>query len=153
MGIINMIKNIKQIHPKDIILVEVGKFYYAYGKDAYILSYMFQYKLTKIQEFNVYSCAFPKQSLPKIQSTLENSKINYMIVDKRNNYDVEEKSDNKNLNTYDKKFKRAQKYIQIKRSMDNIYQYVMQHMEEESIKEKISKMEEIINEGRKVQNN
>ena len=45
-----MIKNIKQIHPKDIILVEVGKFYYAYGKDAYILSYMFQYKLTKIPD-------------------------------------------------------------------------------------------------------
>lgn len=150
MGIINIIKNIKHIHPKDIILVNLGKFYYAYGKDSYILSYIFQYKLTKIEQFNIYSCAFPKQSLSKVEAKLENNKINYIIVDKRNNYDVEEKSDNKNLNTYDKWFKKAQQYIQIKRSMDTIYNYVMNHIEENEIKEKISKMEEIINEGRKV---
>ena len=44
MGIINTIKNIKLVHPNDIALVNVGKFYYAYGKDAYILSYLFKYK-------------------------------------------------------------------------------------------------------------
>lgn len=85
MGIINIIKNIKQIHPKDVILVNLGKFYYAYGKDSYILSYIFKYKLTYIEQFKVYSCAFPKQSLPKVQATLDNSKINYLIVDKRKN--------------------------------------------------------------------
>lgn len=150
MGIINIVKNIKQIHPKDILFVNVGKFYYAYGKDAYIMSYIFKYKLTKIEQYNVYSCAFPKQSLPRIEAQLENNKINYIIVDKRNNYDVDEKSDNKNLNTYDKWFKKAQKYIQIKRSIDAIYHYVMNHIEEENIKEKLIKMEEIINEGRKI---
>lgn len=73
MGIINIIKNIKHIHPKDIILVNLGKFYYAYGKDSYILSYIFQYKLTKIEQFNIYSCAFPKQSLSKVEAKLENN--------------------------------------------------------------------------------
>lgn len=150
MGIINVVKNIKQIHPKDIILVNLGKFYYAYGKDSYILSYMFKYKLTYIEQFKVYSCAFPKQSLSKVQATLDNSKINYLIVDKRNNYEVDEKSNNGNLNTYDKWFKKAQKYIQIKKSMDFIYNYVIENIEEKTIKEKIEKMEDIINEGRKI---
>lgn len=36
MGIINIIRSIKQIHKKDIILVRIGKFFYSYGKDAYI---------------------------------------------------------------------------------------------------------------------
>lgn len=44
MGIVNVIKNIKLIHTEDIVLAHVGKFYYAYGKDAYILSYIFDYR-------------------------------------------------------------------------------------------------------------
>ena len=31
---------------------------------------------------------------------LENEKINYLLVDTRKNYDVDEKYDNKNLNNY-----------------------------------------------------
>ncbi len=153
MGIINIVGNIKQIHSEDIILVSIGKFYYAYGKDAYILSYIFKYKLMKIKENNIYSCAFPKQSFPKVVSRLENSKINYIVVDRRNNYEVEEKSDNKNLNTYTKWFEKAQKYIKIKTSAEKIYNYIIENIEEKTIKEKIKKMEEIINETGKIQNN
>ena len=42
MGILTMVKNIKQIHEKDIVLFKIGKFYYCYGKDAYIISYFFE---------------------------------------------------------------------------------------------------------------
>lgn len=41
MGIINMIKTIKQIHKNDIILLKIGKFYHTYGKDSYIIAYLF----------------------------------------------------------------------------------------------------------------
>ena len=40
-------------------------------------------------------------------------KINYINVDRRNNYEVDEKSDNKNLNKYDEIFEKAKQYIKI----------------------------------------
>ena len=45
MAIVNMLKTIKEIHPTDIIFVEIGSFFYAYGKDSYIVSYLFSYQL------------------------------------------------------------------------------------------------------------
>lgn len=150
MGVINIVANIKQIHSEDIVLISIGKFYYAYGKDAYILSYMFQYKLIEINGTKVLSCAFPKQSFPKVIAKLENSKINYIVVDRRNNYEVEEKSDNKNLNTYSKWLEKAKKYINIKIRADKIYNYIMENVEKDTIKEKIRKMEEITHETGKI---
>ena len=36
MSIENTISLIKQVHPSDVVLVKIGNFYYAYGKDAII---------------------------------------------------------------------------------------------------------------------
>ena len=41
MSIVDNIRIIKKVHIKDIAMVQVGKFIYAYGKDAYIMSYVF----------------------------------------------------------------------------------------------------------------
>ena len=49
-----IIKNVKKIHKEDVILIQMGKFYYAYGKDAYILSGIFGYKLNEFEK-NIYS--------------------------------------------------------------------------------------------------
>ena len=65
-----MIKGIKQIHSKDIVLVKIGKFYYCYGKDAYMISYFFDYKLNLVEN-SIYSCGFPSQSLSKVIAKLE----------------------------------------------------------------------------------
>lgn len=150
MGIINIVKNIKQIHPNDIALVNVGKFYYSYGKDAYILSYLFKYKLMLIEQYKVYSVAFPKVSLPKVMAELENKKINYLIIDRRNNYNVDEKSDNKNLNNYTKYLEKAKKYVNLKIRINNISNYLLQHMDKSDITQILEGMEEIINERRKI---
>ena len=150
MGIVNIVKNIKQIHAKDIVLIRIGKFFYTYGKDAYILSYLFQYKLMNIEGESIYSCAFPAQSFSKVIAHIENKKINYIVVDKRNNYDIEEKSDNKNLNTYEEQFEKAKKYVNLKIRIENISYYLLKHIYDEKTTQKISKMEEIINETRKV---
>ena len=90
MSIINIVKNIKQVHPEYIILIKIGKFYYSYSKDAYIISYIFNYKL-KIVEKNIKVCAFPVFALNKIIAKLEENKINYIAVDRRNNYEVDGK--------------------------------------------------------------
>lgn len=150
MGIVNIVKNIKQIHVKDVVLVHIGKFYYAYGRDAYVLSYLFQYKLMPIEEQNTYSCAFPSQSFSKVAAHLENKKINYIVVDKRNNYDIEEGVDNKNLNTYDKNFEKAKKYVNLRMRVNNISNYLLKHIYEDDVIDKIKEMEKIINETGKV---
>ncbi len=59
MDIIDTIKTIKKVQTEDVIMVLIGKFIYSYGKDGYIMSYIFGYKLKLIKD-NIYVCAFPK---------------------------------------------------------------------------------------------
>ena len=54
MGIVTMIKAIKKIHEKDIVFVRIGKFFHIYGKDSFIVAYIFDYKLKQIE--GVYTC-------------------------------------------------------------------------------------------------
>ena len=42
MGIKNVIEVVKQVHKEEIVFVKIGKFYQVYGKDAYIVSYLFE---------------------------------------------------------------------------------------------------------------
>ena len=94
-----IIKNVKKIHKEDVILIQMGKFYYAYGKDAYILSGIFGYKLNEFEK-NIYSVAFPVNSYAKVISKLENLKVNYLVLDRKNNYEILEQQNYKNLNKY-----------------------------------------------------
>ena len=48
---------------------------------------------------NIQTCGFPKNAIPKVMSKLEQKKINFIIVDTRNNYEVDEENDNKNLSS------------------------------------------------------
>ncbi len=100
MSTINIVKTIKLIHKYDIVLIKSGKFYHAYGKDSYIISFLFKYQIRKIEDTT--TCGFPLNSLNKVIAKLEENKINYIILDRRNSYDIEQKSDNKNLNNYEK---------------------------------------------------
>ena len=147
MAISTMIKAIKQVHSKSVVLVKIGSFYHAYGKDSYILSYMFGYKLKKFEK-DYTTCGFPLDSISKVMAKLEEKKINYVILDRRNNYEEDEKSDNGNLNTYDKIYENARIYVNLKRRIDQIYEDLMEDIESDSIKGKIIEIEEIINERR-----
>ena len=150
MGIINMVRNIKQFHLEDIILIKIGKFYYSYGKDAYILSYLFNYKLNKIEEFNTYSVGFPKTSLAKVTAKLENIKINYIIVDRRNNYEVDQSFDNGNLNTYQVHFKKAIKSSEIKIRLSKIVKLVLKNINDIDMEDKMDRVERVIYETREI---
>lgn len=148
MGIINMIQTMKLVHKLDIVLVKIGNFYQVYGKDAYIISYLFGYKLKKIE--NTRMCGFPLSSVNKIIATLEDKKINYLIIDRRNNYEVEERADNKNLNNYTKCFEKAKKYISDKIRIDNVNNFLLENINQEDFKDIIRKMEDAINERGKI---
>lgn len=90
---------------------------------------------------------FPDKSLNKVTATLENKKINYILLDRRNNYDVDTVSDNKNLNTYTENYEQAKKYINIKRRILRIYNELNDNIYNKEIKDKISKIEEVLNIG------
>ena len=50
MSVVTMIKEIKEVHPEEIVLVKIGNFFHVYGKDSYILSYLLGYKIRRIEE-------------------------------------------------------------------------------------------------------
>ena len=93
-----------------IILIHVGNFYYCYGRDTYIMSYLFQYKVNILKD-NIYSCSFPSTVYNKIINILQLKKINYIVLDKRCNYEVDEKQNFKNINAYQKYYEISQKPI------------------------------------------
>ncbi len=151
MGIINMVKTIKEVHKLDIAFIKIGKFYHVYGKDAYIISYLFSYKLKELEGMPL--CGFPLSSLNKIIAKLEEIKINYLIVDRKNNYEVEENSDNKNLNNYTKYFEKAKKYVNYKIRIKNVYNFMLDNVDKADFINIIRKMEDVVDERRKISSN
>lgn len=145
MGIINIVKNVKEVHREYVVLVRVGNFYNCYGRDSYIISYLLGYKIN-ILDNNIYNSSFPKSAYNKVLSILEKNKINYIVLDKRNNYDVEEEDNNKNLNNYQKFYEKAKKEIAKKMRIEKIYKYLLLCNDENTIYE----VEKTINERRKI---
>lgn len=145
MGIINIVKNVKEVHKEYVVLVRVGNFYNCYGRDSYISSYLLGYKIN-ILDNNIYNSSFPKSAYNKVLSILEKNKINYITLDKRNNYDVEEENNNKNLNKYNEFYEKAKKEIAKKMRIEKIYKYLLSCNDENTIYE----VEKTINERRKI---
>ncbi|MBR2785959.1 MAG: hypothetical protein IKD76_00380 [Clostridia bacterium] len=82
-----MINEIKEIHPDFVCLYKVGTFYHAYGRDAYIMSFLFDYKIKELGD-NHKECGFPISTVSRITAKLQNSCVSYLLIDRRNNYDV-----------------------------------------------------------------
>lgn len=148
MGILTIVKKVKEIHPDYVTIVNIGKFYYTYGKDSYIVSYLLGYKLNMYED--VSRCGFTDNSINKVMAKLEQNKINYLLLDRKNNYDVDKKFDNKNLNSYDKIFKKAKDKIYTIKRIDAINSYLYANADNKEIGEILNRMEEVLNEGRKV---
>ena len=139
MGTINIVKTIKNVHPLCMVLVKVGTFYNVYSKDAYIISYLLKYKI--IEKENIPTCSFPISSLSKVENVLEKNKINYLVVDKRTNYEEEQKVINKQENNYEKIFEIANKSVMIMIRIQRIYDELVRRSNNTNINEKLSKIE------------
>ena len=142
MGTVNIIKAIKYVHPSCMVIVKVGTFYDVYSQDAYILSYLMKYKIREKE--NIPFCTFPVNSISKVANILEKNKINYIVVDKRSNYEEEYKEINKQENNYDKIYEKAQKTVEITLRIQRIYNSLIKQREEKNIEEKIKEIEKII---------
>ena len=93
------IKVIKDINPNTLIMIKIGSFYHTYGKDAYLLAYLFNYQL-KSSENTYNTCGFPISAACKVTKCLEDNKISYMQINKSENYEVENEVSFKSENQY-----------------------------------------------------
>lgn len=139
----NMIKTIKEVHNEDVCMFKIGGFYHIYGRDADIISYLFDYRIKETDGKNK-SCGFPLNSINKITAKLQELKINYLIIDRRNNFEVDEEMDNKDLNRYMEYYKKANKYVNIKRRIQNINSFLLENIDVLLQTDKLKKVEEII---------
>lgn len=139
MGTINIVRTIKRVHPSCMVMVKIGSFYNVYSKDAYILSYLLKYKI--IEKEMLPACSFPISSLSKVENVLEKNKINYLVVDKRSNYEVEHKTINNQENRYDSVFEVANNYGAITLRVQNVYNELMKRSKDQNFNEKLKKIE------------
>ena len=73
-----------------------------------------------------------------------------MKKDPRNNYRIDEKSDNRNLNEYEEQAKKAYTIVKQKRKVEKIKNDLETYIGKENFRSIASKMEEILNENRKI---
>ena len=142
----NVIKTMKEINPETVIFIQIGAFYHVYGKDAYILSYLFGYQMKNLE--NSYNtCGVPKSGLNKVLKILEDNKICNLVVLKSQNYEVETELKYKDKNKYSEIYEKAYKYVSIKNRINTIYNYLIENINSPDIKRKIQKMEEDLFDG------
>lgn len=146
MGMTAMAKKIKEVHPNYLILYKSGAFYKSLGKDAYLLSSIFDYNIKFIEE-NIATCGFPLNSIIKVRSKLEEKNINYMLIDQRNNYDIDISEDFRNLNKYEDEFKKAYTKVKHKKMISRIVEELMLIIDKPYFKDTIRKVEDIIDEN------
>ena len=79
-----MAEKYKRIHPTTIMMFKIGSFYHVYGKDSYIMSALFNYMIKPVG--NNITCGFGTNAINKVKAKKEKKKIDYMLIDPRNNY-------------------------------------------------------------------
>lgn len=151
MGAITIVKEIKTIHPNYIIIIKSGGFYRVYGKDAYILSNLFRYKLK--EEKQIFACGFPLKAINKVRAKLENKKINYIVLDSKDNYSINNKIDFKNLNNYEIEYKNSKVYVNNQIRIEKINEFLIDNASKENLKQILIEIEKIINAKGKIQSN
>lgn len=149
MGLVAEAQRIKEVHPNYLILYKSGNFYKSFGKDAYILSTMFNYNI-RIVDNNVPMCGFPINSTMKVRTQIEENQINYMLVDPRNNYEVDLKEEFNNFNNYEKMFEKAYSRTKGKKKINHIVESLIMIIDKPYFKDTIRRIEDILDENREV---
>lgn len=149
MEMVEMSKRLKDVHPNFLILYKSGTFYKTFGKDAYIIGAMFDYNVHIVNP-NIPTCGFPMSAEKRVRAKLEENKINYKIVDPRNEYSVDVSEDYKNLNEYENELKKDFTLIKYKKVINRITEELTMHMNKPDFKDIIRKIEDILDETGKI---
>lgn len=149
MGMLEEAMRIKKIHPTNVLMFKSGNFYKVFGKDSYILSSLLDYQINKVNE-NIPTVGFPLNSIYKVRLKLEEEKINYMVINPRNNYYVDTEENFKNLNNYEKEFEIGYKQEKNKKKIRHITAELQEITDKPYFKEVIRKMEDVLDEARQI---
>ena len=136
-------KTIKQMHKEDICLFKIGSFYHSYNRDAYIISYLFDYKIKSVKQNNK-ECGFPLNIIDRVTKKLKDNKINYVIIEENLE---KEFSNNEDENRYSEMYIKANTYISYKLRIENISNFLIENLEQKNIRKMIEKIEEVIYEA------
>lgn len=90
----------------NIELKKRGYFYYCYNEDAVLIHYLFDYKIVS----GTQKVGFPIANLNRVLTTLEEYKINYVVLE---NTKVIQKKDYRKVNNYARFYRLALSKIQI----------------------------------------
>ena len=114
-----------------------GLFYDIFDDDAYIMHYLFGYKILKPRR-----CSFPKNSLNKVKNILDGKKINYIIINEDDNI---EEADYGANNSYAKFLEKAKNFELQEIKIDTIISKISE-LNEEKLDRIINFIEGVINE-------
>lgn len=134
MSILNVYRKIQLIYPYSVIIIEnTSKYdrfkrYYIYGIDMYIILYIYYIEEKKIKEYKYVPIEKNDNKYIIIKNYIKNEIINllekynisYIIISKRNNYEVIEDKNLNNIEEYIKLSKKAKIYISKKDRINKV---------------------------------
>ena len=139
MDVVENVKKLKKIEKNFIVFVKIGSFYNVYEEDSFILSYLFGYKIKLENNYRI--CGFQITSANKVFSKLKENNINYLITNKRLNYEIIEKNDFKRKNQYKNILKISTPYINLKEKLEIFCKNILENIDTKDYKSEIENIE------------
>lgn len=68
-----------------------------------------------------------------------------MVIDRRDNYSINEKIEFRNLNSYNEQYERAKIYVKNSKRIEVIYKYLLKNANDENLKNILKELESIVN--------
>ena len=118
-----------------ILYKNEGKFYSAYGIDAYILNYFFNYKI-----INDNKVGFPDNTIDKVINKLEENKISYQIIYHDKDPIIK---DYKKLNKYSNYVSKVKETLELNKQIDMIIDKI-KFLDKKGLKEVIKILDSCI---------
>ena len=84
------------------------------------------------------------QYVASLYILLAKNKINYIVVDRRSNYKIEEKVINKQKNNYEKMLEKANKSKTYVLRIQKIYDFLLEKRDSINIEKKLKQIEEVL---------
>ena len=89
------------------------------------------------------TCGFPITSISKIENILEKSKVNYVEVDRANNYNEDKKHVDPQVNNYDQMLKKSKNAVDIILRIHKVNEYLMENEDTKDIYEILNMVENV----------
>lgn len=140
MKMIDKYNEVKKKFGRSIILIKCGIFYETLNDDAYIMRYLFNYKIKKSPNFIM--VGFPEKIVESIKDRLKGENISYVILDDNQQFTSDMSSSTESK--YEILLDRSCKSYTVVKEIERIIKALDVLKDTKSIDEIISKIKEII---------